>query len=84
MQKYNSLAERYENLSEAYNKQLEKKKEKQDRATALHEFAKRFEESGQYIQEFDLNLWVMSVEKVRVCKDNILKFQFKNGSEIEL
>lgn len=84
LQKYNSLVERYENLSEAYNKQLEKKKEKQDRATALHEFAKRFEESGQYIQEFDLNLWVMSVEKVRVCKDNILKFQFKNGSEIEL
>ena len=82
LRKYNSYVSRYD----AENKKVEDLKtlrtERLQKAEAISAFMFEIHERNRLVEEFSARLWIATIEKVTVCHDGKLIFQFKNGMEV--
>ena len=82
LRKYNSYVKKYD----AENKKAEDLKalrvERLQKAEAISAFMFEIHERDQLVVEFSERLWIATIEKVTVCHDGKLIFQFKNGMEV--
>lgn len=84
LQRYNSLVTRYEEGLEKLQKYENEKVLLKARRESFNEFMNAFDKVKSTIIEFDDDLWVSTVEQVKVMHDGTLIFVFQNGAEIEL
>lgn len=82
-ERYNVLAERYENIKTGLEGINEKRLERRAKQESILFFIKELEQSKGLIKEFDEELWLGTVEKVRVNSEARVTFIFKDGMEIE-
>lgn len=84
MNKYNELVSRYEAGLEKLQKCEDEKVLRKARQDAFNDFMTTFVNVKSNIIEFDDDLWVSTVAKVKVRHDGTLTFVFQNGAEIEV
>lgn len=84
LQRYNGFVARYEEGLEKLQKYENEKVLRIARGEAFNDFMKAFINIDSNIIEFDNDLWVSTVEKVKVMHDGRLIFTFQNGTEIEV
>ncbi|KIR03820.1 Phage integrase (Site-specific recombinase) [Lachnospiraceae bacterium TWA4] len=82
--RYDGLVERYNKLKVSYDKvegEIEKKKALSEK---LNLFIKVLNDSGDLVTEFDTGMWGSLLDFVTVDKSKMMKFTFKDGTEIEV
>lgn len=84
LQRYNGLVTRYEEGLEKLQKYENEKVLRKARRESFNDFMNAFDKVKSTIIEFDDDLWVSTIEKVKVMHDGKLIFVFQNGAEIEL
>lgn len=82
-ERHKSIVERYNKKSEELNRLLEKLTEHQNKIQAMKILVQGLSETDTIIEEFDDDLWRMTVEKVMVHRGERLIFVFYDGTEIE-
>ena len=83
LQRYNGLVARYEEGLEKLQNYENEKVLRKARRESFNDFMTVFDNVKSNIIEFDDELWLSTVEKVKVMHDGILIFVFQNGAEIE-
>lgn len=58
------------------------KRERQAKSLSLGTFIRELESSPSVVEEFDEQLWAVTVDTVTVTKDGKLHFRFKDGTEV--
>ena len=84
LERYNGLVEKYESIVEKI-KDLETQQElRKGRAEGFERFIRMFETIKGSLVEFDDNVWLQSIDVVRVRSDGQMIFVFQGGTEIEV
>ncbi len=81
-ERYNALAERYENIKKGLDGINENRLERSAKKENIVEFIKELEAKESLITEFDEELWKGTIEKIIVNSDEKITFAFKDGMEI--
>ena len=84
LKRYQSFVDKYKSKNEELTKLEQDKILKISRGESFKEFIDAFVKVDGYIEEFDDSLWLTTVEKVIVKKNQDLTFRFFNGTEIEV
>ena len=84
LQRYNGFVSRYEEGFEKLQKYENEKILRKARSDSFNDFMNAFNNINSSIIEFDSDLWVLTVEKVKVLHNGRLIFVFQNGTEIEV
>ncbi|MDO4755212.1 MAG: recombinase family protein, partial [Parabacteroides sp.] len=84
LKRYQSYVDKYKSKNEELTKLEQDKILKISRGESFKEFIDAFVKVDGYIEEFDDSLWLTTVEKVIVKKNQDLTFRFFNGTEIEV
>lgn len=82
-ERYNDLAERYENIKTGLEGINEKRLERSAKRENILEFIKELEQREVVITEFDEELWNGTLEKVKVHSAVMVTFIFRDGMELE-
>ena len=82
--KYNALVKRYEKATKRAEALSAERTRKQDRDRELRLFIESIKEQPLVLEEWNERLWVGLLEKATVYHDGRMKFEFKNGTEIEV
>jgi DNA invertase Pin-like site-specific DNA recombinase len=80
--RYNGYVERYEGLKARLAKVDTDKKLRLSRADAFNTFIETLKKADGALLEFDSQLFLHLVDKVKVMRDKTLVFVFENGTEI--
>lgn len=81
-ERYNSLAERYENIKKELEGINEKRLERSAKRESIGEFIKVLEKSNRILTEFDEEFWNVAIEVVKVNSEKEIIFEFKDGMEL--
>lgn len=84
LERYNSLAEKYEETVAKINEQETERALRNGRAEGFERFIRMFERIKGNLIEFDDEVWLQSIELVKVQKNGQLTFIFQGGTEIEV
>ena len=84
LERYNSLAEKYEETVAKINEQETERALRNGRAEGFERFIRMFEIIKGNLIEFDDEVWLQSIELVKVQKNGQLTFIFQGGTEIEV
>ena len=80
--KYSSYVSKYDVQNEKVEKLKAVRAERLLKAEAISAFMFEIHERDRLVEEFNDRLWLATIEKVTVCHDGKLIFQFKNGMEV--
>ena len=80
--KYSSYVSKFEALTKKIEQLKELRSERLRQAEAVSAFMFEIHERDRLVEEFSEKLWIATIEKVTVCHDGKLIFQFKNGMEV--
>lgn len=75
--------ERYETAKAKVEELQAKQSKRKEKADSIGAFITELEKQDEIVQEFDMQLWIESVEKAIVNRDGRLIFHFQNGMEVE-
>ena len=84
LKRYNSYVERFEETTASLKALKNEKLLRKARGEAFDDFINTFMKVDSFIEEFDEELWLATVDKVIIDKDGTLKFIFRSGTEINL
>ena len=82
MRKYSSYVSKYDAENGKVEQQKADRAERLQKAEAISAFMFEIHERDRLVEEFSDRLWIGTIEKVTVCHDGKLIFQFKNGMEV--
>jgi len=80
-ERYNALAQRYEELVAQILELEEQLQQRKDRADTLRVYLRNIEEAEE-LQEFDPRIWREIVEKATIYHDKRIVFTFQDGKEV--
>lgn len=78
------MAEKYEETVAKINEQETERALRNGRAEGFERFIRMFERIKGNLIEFDDEVWLQSIELVKVQKNGQLTFIFQGGTEIEV
>jgi site-specific DNA recombinase len=82
-QRYTSLVKRYEAVKDGLRKIDDKKLERNARRESIGIFIRELEQRDIFMDEFDEELWIATVEAVVVHSEHEIAFIFKDGLELD-
>ena len=82
-ERYENYVKRHEKAKERYDKLQEIRSEKVKKAVAIDQFIETLSTREQLLTDFDIRLWVTTLEKATVKQNGIIAFQFYSGTVIE-
>jgi len=82
MARYNAYVKRYESFNEKFKTIEQEILVRKGRADAFDDFIRVFATVEDKLLDFDDNLWVLTIDKVKVMPNGELRFVFQNGAEI--
>jgi len=80
---HNALLDRFEATKSIKAEVEEKLKERLAKGEEIRSFMKKLEESEKSLTDFDEELWNAVVVRVAVGDGGVVRFEFKNGQEVE-
>lgn len=80
--RYNGYVERYEGITEKLKALEQDTLARQARADRFADFIRTFGSVQDKLLDFDEDVWVMTIDKVKVMTDGTLHFVFQNGTDI--
>lgn len=83
IERYNALVDRYETAKTRAEELQAAKSKCEAKADVIGAFVAELEKQDGIIREFDMWLWIASIEKTVVHRDGRLVFYFQNGMKIE-
>ena len=84
LKRYNGYVERFEETTASLKALKNEKLLRKARGEAFDDFINTFMKVDSFIEEFDEELWLATVDKVIIDKKGTLKFIFRSGIEINL
>lgn len=82
LERYTSLAKRHESAYANYQALEKKREERLSKASQIGGFLFELKERTEPLEQFDDNLWLMTIDRVIAFPDGHLVFKFQNGSEV--
>ena len=82
VQKYDSLNQRYEKVTEILENLQAEKQRKVEQDNAITLYIKTLKKNPTLLEEWDDTIWMVMVEKAVIHKDKRITFKFYNGAEI--
>ena len=80
--KYDELSKRYELTKARLNASLELKSEKIGRALKMKTFLSNLTQSSEKLSDWNVNVWMLMVERAIIHRDSSITFVIYNGSEV--
>ena len=84
LKRYNGYVERFEETTASLKALKDEKLLRKARGEAFDDFINTFMKVDSFIEEFDEELWLATVDKVIIDKKGTLKFIFRSGTEINV
>ena len=84
LKRYNGYVERFEETTASLKALKNEKLLRKARGEAFDDFINTFMKVDSFIEEFDEELWLATVDKVIIDKKGTLKFIFRSGTEINV
>lgn len=84
IKRYNGYVERFEETTASLKALKNEKLLRKARGEAFDDFINTFMKVDSFIEEFDEELWLATVDKVIIDKKGTLKFIFRSGTEINV
>lgn len=82
MVRYNNYVARYDSINKEYKALEQDVLIRKGKADAFEDFIRTLTAVEEKLVEFDVGLWNLTVDKVKVMSDDTLCFFFQNGAEI--
>ena len=82
--KHSSLEKRHSFLVEKVTALEEERKRKIEQISALNIYLEEYKKQPDFVAEWDAAIWIMTVEKALVLRNNRMRFKFYTGAEIEV
>lgn len=82
LERYANLAKRHEAIYNRYQVLEKKREERLGKASQIGGFLFELMERCELLEQFDDNLWLMTIDKVIAYPDGHLGFKFQNGMEV--
>lgn len=84
LERYNSLVSKYEEIVAKKNDLETQRALRKGRAEGFERFIRMFEKLNGCLTEFDDDIWLQSIDVVKVKSNGQLIFAFQGGTEIEI
>lgn len=82
--RYDELSKRYNKAKEVLDILLNEKPYKLGKSIKLETFIKKVETADKELENWNDELWILTVDKAIVHKDKSITFKFYNGKEIRI
>ena len=82
-ERYENYVKRHEKAKERYDELQEIRSEKVKKAVAIDQFIETLSTREQLLTDFDIRLWVTTLDKATVKHNGNIAFQFYSGTVIE-
>lgn len=84
LKRYNGYVARFEEATERLKGLEDEKLLRKSRGEAFSDFIDAFSDIDSFIDEFDEDLWLATIDKVVVENSGTMRFVFRSGTEIEV
>ena len=82
MRKYGSYVSKYDRESAKVEKLKAHRTERLQKAEAVSAFMFEIHEQDGLLQEFDVKLWLTTIDKIRISHDGQMTYIFNNGMKV--